>query len=146
MTPALSVSEARSRWAEVFGQAVGDRHLVAIERSSGERAFLIGADELERLLAAHDFRPEVFFEDAAVSIWLPELALYGRGAGFEDAREDLIDEVRDYVDEYLRDAQLYLRAPDRAEHFPFVIKALLADAAGRLVEVLLAAPEPVAAA
>ena len=145
MAYVLSVSAARSRWAEVFSRAVSERHPVAIERASGERALLIGVEELGHLLAGHDFRPEVFFEDDAVSIWLSELALYGRGSSFEDAREDLIVEVREYVDEYLRDATLYLRAPGRAEQFPYVIKALVADAAGRLAEVLLAVPDPVAA-
>ena len=119
---------------------------MAIERSGNELAFLIGVAELEELLSDLAFGPEVFFEPEAVSIWLPELALYGRGQSFEEAMEDLVDEVRDYVDEYLSEAPLYRRAPGRAEQFPFVIKALVADASDRLSETLLAKHEPVAAA
>ena len=99
---------------------------------------MIGLDELERLIAGYEFHPEAFFEADAVSLWLPELGLYGRGSGFEEAQADLLAEVRDYVDEYLSEAQVYLRAPNRAEHFPFVMKAFAADAEDRLASVVFA--------
>jgi Antitoxin of toxin-antitoxin, RelE / RelB, TA system len=141
MPEVLAVSDVRKRWAEVFRQAVSERHPVAIERGGGERALLIGLDELELLIAGYEFHPEAFFEPEAVSVWLPELGLYGRGAAFEEAQDDLLAEVRDYVDEYLSEAQLYLRAPNRAAHFPFVMKALVADAEERLAAVVFASPE-----
>lgn len=141
MPDVLAVSDVRNRWAQVFRQAVTERHPIAIERGGSERALLIGLDELELLIAGYAFHPEAFFEPEAVSIWLPELGLYGRGAGFEEAQDELLAEVRDYVDEYLSDAQLYLRAPNRAEHFPFVMKAFVADADDRLAAVVFASPE-----
>jgi hypothetical protein len=146
MPEVLSASDVRKRWAEVLRQAVAEKHPVAIERAGLEPALLIGADELERLLVGYEFHPEVFFEEDVVSIWLPELTLYGRGESYDEAQEDLVHEVRDYLDEYLDDAPLYLRAPNRAEQYAYVIKALVADATGRLPDVLFVAPRPVAAA
>lgn len=145
MADVLAVSDVRNRWAEVFRQAVTERHPIAIERGGSERALLIGLDELERLIAAYEFRPEAYFEYEAVSIWLPELGLYGRGPAFEEAQDDLVAEVRDYVHEYLSDAPLYLRSPNRAEHFPFVMKAFVADAEDRLAAVVFASPGAVIA-
>ena len=118
---------------------------MAIGRTGLEPALLIGAEELERLLVDYEFHPEVFFEENVVSIWLPELTLYGRGESYDEAQEDLVHEVLDYLDEYLDDAPLYLRAPNRAEQFPYVIRALVADATGRLPELLFVTPRPVAA-
>jgi hypothetical protein len=138
MPNVLAVSDVRNRWAEVFRQAVTERRPVTIERGGSERAVLIGLDELARLIAGYEFHAEAFFESDAVSIWLPELGLYGRGTAFAEAQDDLLTEVREYVDEYLSDAQLYLRAPNRAEHFPFVMKALVADAEDRLASVVFA--------
>lgn len=146
MPEVLSSSDVRKRWAEVLRLAVAEKHPVAIERAGLEPALLIGADELERLLVDYEFHPEAFFEEDVVSIWLPELTLYGRGARYDEAQEDLVHEVRDYLDEYLNDALLYLRAPNRADQFPYVIKALIADATGRLPEILFVAPRPIAAA
>lgn len=138
MAITVSTTEARTRWSALFSRAVNDRWPVAIERGSSDVGFLIGAAELERLLAERTFTPEAFFEENAVSLWLPEFALYGRGRSFEEAQSDLVDEVRTYVAEYLADAPLYLRAPNRAEHFPWVLKAYVADAVGRLEDTLFA--------
>jgi hypothetical protein len=138
MPDVLAVSDVRNRWAEVFRQAVTERRPVAIGRGGSERALLIGIDELERLITGYEFHPEAFFEPEAVSIWLPELGLYGRGKAFAEAEDDLLTEVREYVDEYLSETHLYLRAPNRAEHFPFVMKAFVADAEDRLASVVFA--------
>jgi hypothetical protein len=146
----ISVTEARKRWAEVFSQAVEDRWPVPIERGRDERGLLIGFDEVMLLLAPYTFTTEVFFETDAVSIWLPELQLYGRGATFEAGQADLVDEVNAYVEEFLADARLYLRSPNRAAHFPWILRAYVANAAGELAGALFAAPDethtPVAAA
>ncbi len=144
------MTDARKRWADVFSQAVEDRRPVPIERGGDERGLLIGFDEVMLLLDPYVFTTEVFFERGAVSIWLPELQLYGRGATFEDARADLLDEVNVYVEEFLADARLYLRSPNRASQFPWILKAYVASAAGGLTAALFTAPEdvhePVAAA
>jgi hypothetical protein len=146
MPELLSASDVRNRWSEVFRQAVAERRPVAIERTGMDPALLIGAEELDRLLVDYEFHPEVFFEEGAVSVWLPELALYGRGESFEEAQQDLVHEVREYLDEYLDDAPLFLRAPNRADHYPYVIRALVVDAVGRLPETLFVAPRPIATA
>jgi hypothetical protein len=140
MPRTISATDARKHWSSFFSRAVHDRWPVLIERGRDERGLLIGSNELELVLSHHEFHPEAFFEPEAVSIWLPELALYGRGPSFEDAQNDLVDEVRDYIEEYLADAALYLRAPNRADHFPYVLRAFLADSDDRLGEVLFVEP------
>ena len=144
----ITATEARKRWADVFSQAVEAQWPVSIERGGNERGLLIGFDEVKRLLDPYDFSTEVFFEKDAVSIWLPELQLYGRGATFEAAQADLVDEVNAYVEEFLADSALYLRSPNRSAHFPWVIRAYVANAAGELTAALFAPPadEPVPSA
>lgn len=146
----ITATEARRRWADVFSQAVEDRWPVAIARGGDERGLLIGFDEANLVLQAYSFSTEVYFEPDAVSIWVPELELYGRGATFDDARMDLVEEVTAYVDEFLTDARLYLRSPNRAAHFPWVLRAYVANATGDLTALLFApsddGPVPVAAA
>ena len=149
MNRVITATEARQSWADVLTDVLHNRQPIGIERR-GAFAFLLGEEELDTLLADRTFSPEVFFEDSAVSVWLPELALYGRGDTFEDARADLLDEVRAYVDEYVADFELYRRSPNRAAHFGHVMRALVADAVGRLEDVVFspdhaAMAEPVAA-
>ena len=136
---AISVSRAREALSEVFSDAVR-RHIPVLIQRRDEQAALVGLDDLEALLEAREFSPRVFFEDDAVSVWLPEFALYGRGRSYEEAQEDLLEEVRAYVSDYLEDSAAYLNAPNRAAHFPHVVRALVSDAKGRLREVLFTQP------
>ena len=139
--PPMTATEARKRWADVFSQAVAAHWPVPIERGGDERGLLIGFDEVSLLLAPYAFSTEVFFEPDAVSIWLPELQLYGRGSTFDDAQADLVQEVNAYVEEFLADARLYLRSPNRSAHFPWVLRAYVANAAGELTAALFSPPE-----
>lgn len=135
----LSVSRARDELSDVFSDAVR-RHLPVVIERRDERAVLVGLEELDVLLAAHSFHPEVFFEEAAVTVWLPEFAIYGRGTSYEEAQADLLEEVREYVGDYLEDAAAYLNAPNRRRQFPHVVRAFVSDKRGRLAEVLFAPP------
>lgn len=140
MPAALSITEFRRSIGPAFSEAVRDHRPIKISRGAGENGVLLGAEEALALVANRRFHPEVFRERDAVSVWLPEFALYGRGASFAEAREDLIEEVRAYVEEYLDEVGLYSRAPNRAPHFPFVVRAWLADSSGELADVLFAPP------
>lgn len=139
MPEATNVSVVRDRIGDFLTEAVVHHRPVAIARRR-DRALLLGSDDVLRLVAAHEFHPEVFVEDGAVSIWLPEFALYGRGGSFPEAHEDLLEEVREYIDEYVERADEFVRAPNRAHHYPWVLRALVAELKHELGEVLFARP------
>ncbi|HEX8958231.1 MAG TPA: hypothetical protein VF770_00240 [Solirubrobacterales bacterium] len=145
MPTALNITEFRRSIGPTFSAAVQGHRPVKIDRGARESGVLFGAEEALALVANCEFHPEVYRKQGALSIWLPEFALYGRGVSFSAARDDLIAEVRDYVEEYLDEAELYSRAPNRASHFPFVVRAWLADATGELADVLFAPPADMAA-
>lgn len=140
MPAALTITEFRRSIGPVFTDAVQRHRPVRIDRGARERGVLFGDEEVLALVANRHFHPEVFQEGEEVSVWLPEFALYGRGPSFAEARDDLLEEVREYVEEYLGEVELYTRAPNRSDHFPFVIRAWLADGAGELADVLFAPP------
>jgi len=134
------ITRLRDHLGPAFSDVVQEHRPQFIERNGRDHGVLLGHDEILRLLEPHGFHPEVFHEDQAVSIWLPEFALYGRGTSFGEAMEDLVDEVQAYVEEYLSDPAAYLSAPNRAHHFSHVLKAALADLRGELDAVLFAEP------
>ncbi|MGK2936221.1 MAG: hypothetical protein ACSLFR_00185 [Solirubrobacteraceae bacterium] len=74
-----------------------------------------------------------------MSIWLPELELYGQGEDLPAAKDDLLGEVRTYVDEYLGSGE-YVSAPNRSGHLPYVVRAYLADLRDELAEVVFPGP------
>lgn len=135
---AVIYSQARNAFADIFDAAVAHAPTRIARRRSGE-AVLIGHDDLLALTESFAFHPAVYFEPQGVSIWLPELELWGRGADFDAAREDLVDEVRQYVEEYLADERLRT-APNHRPHAPWLVRAMLLDDA-QLAETLFAEPD-----
>ena len=134
----LNLSDVRDRISEVFTDAVLRHRPVPIARGGKDLGVLLGIDEIARLVEGISFEPEVFKEAGAVSVWLPEFQVYGRGKDLAAARLDLLDEVRDYVREYLEEIDSYRAAPNRRAHFPHIIKALAADLTGHLDLVIFA--------
>jgi hypothetical protein len=94
--------------------------------------------DVVRLVHTLSFDPEVSKEPGAVNVWLPEFQLYGRGKDLTAARRDLLEEVREYVLEFVEDIDNYRAAPNRRAHFPQVIEALVADLSGRPDRVIVA--------
>lgn len=122
---AVVYSEARNAFADIFDAAIGHAPTRIARRRSGE-AILIGHDDLLALTEPFGYHPAVYFEPQGVSIWLPELELWGRGDDFASAREDLVDEVRQYLEEYLADERLRT-APNHRPHAPWLVRAMLLD-------------------
>ncbi len=134
----LNLSDVRDRLSEVFTDAVVRHRPVPIARGGKDLGMLLGLEEIARLVEGLSFEPEVFKEAGAVNVWLPEFQVYGRGKDLAAARLDLLDEVRDYVLEYLDEIDSYRAAPNRRSHFPHIIKALAADLSGHLDSVIFA--------
>lgn len=141
---AVSITEARNTISALFTSAVLGHRPAFLERQE-RMGLLIGEEDAEQLLERYEFHPEVFFEQNAVSFWLPELELYGRGQSYDDAEADLIEEVRDYIEEYWAEIDRYRLAPNRGGHLPYLLRALLADRKGRIATILFAPPTSVAA-
>lgn len=142
MPRSVSITEARRTIGPLFSDVVVRRRPALIERQN-QAGLLLGEDDAVDLLAPYEFHTEVIFEGGAVSFWVPELTLYGRGPSYEEAAADLADEVRGYIDEYWAEIDRYRQAPNRADHFPYLFRAHLADRHGRLLDVLLAEPSEV---
>ena len=132
----LNVSDVRNRLSDVFTDAVMRHRPVPIARGGKELGVLLGIEEIARLVEGISFEPEVFQDAGIVSVWLSEFQFYGRGKDLAAARIDLLDEVRDYVVEYLEEIESYGAAPNRRTHFSHVIKALPADLSGHLDSVI----------
>lgn len=143
MTP-LSITAFRTHIADHFTEAVVKHRPVAVSRSN-DVALLLGVEDVAALLVdAGRFDTRVFASKPGgrVQIWLEGLDLYGEGETLAVAKEDLLDEVRFYIEEYLGDLDLYRRAPNHSTRFRTVLGAYAADLQGRLEELIFPGPPP----
>lgn len=146
MPESVTISQFREKAGPYFSDAVqGHRPLLITRGSAPDRALLIGESEAVAMVRDRRFAPEVMRAEGSVSVWLPEFCLYGQGPSYSEAREDLLEEVREYVGEYLGNAAEYLAAPNRAKQLAHVLKAYLADARGELEAAIFPGPPDVQA-
>lgn len=138
----FDATTARRRFSEIFDRAVRAGVPVPVERGGKERGFFIGEDDLKRLTNQYEFHPEVLIEDDTVSVWLPEFAIYGVGSTYEEAKEDLLDEVLDYVEEYLETPEMRW-AVNRHDHYPYALRVLISEADDSLEALLFAEPSTI---
>jgi antitoxin YefM len=136
----VTITTFRERSGPVFTEVVQGHRPRVIRRGRDDRGLLVGLDEAWAMLSDREFTPQVVRGDEGVAIWLPEFELYGEGDTYAEAKKELLEDVRVYVQEYLANADEYRRAPNRAGHFPHVVKALIAEARGELEQVIFPGP------
>ncbi|MCF6158710.1 MAG: hypothetical protein E3K32_09095 [wastewater metagenome] len=57
--------------------------------------------------------------------YCPELDLVTEMDNPEDAVEDMVEAIKDYAEEYMKNFEVYTKSPNRAHHLPY-IKAISA--------------------
>lgn len=135
---AIPYSRARAGLADLFEDAI--EHLpTRIDRRRAAPAVLISLEDLKTLLAGFDFHPEVLFESEAVGIWLPELAIWGRGETFEEARADLLDEIDELLAQLAASPRLRA-APNIVERLPWIFRLMHTDTDDERLTMLFAEP------
>jgi hypothetical protein len=138
----IKYSDARADLATLFDHALTHRP-VRIVRRRDEPAVLLSDHDLRLHLDRYHFSPDVYFGEGSVEIWLPELAIWGRGPSFADARDDLLDEIDQLLFLLEQDA-LARQAPNIVSRLPWIYRLSAARDDGERIAMLFA--EPAAAA
>jgi antitoxin of RelE/RelB toxin-antitoxin system len=137
----ITYSRARADLANLYDRAL--EHLpTRIERRRADPAVLLSLEDFKALLGHFEFAPEVLFEASSVAVWLPELAIWGRGTTFAEAKEDLLEEIDQLLALVAQDARLR-SAPNMVERLPWIFRLMYAESDAEREEVLFAAPAAV---
>ena len=133
-----SFSEARAELAELFDRAL-QHNPTKIDRRRADPAVLVSLADFKDLLRRYEFSPEVLFEADSVAIWLPELAIWGRGQTFDAAREDLLDEIDELLAQLEADTRLR-SAPNVVDRLPWIFRLTAAEGDDERSALLFADP------
>ena len=128
---AMSSSDVRREWSSVLDCAVRKRP-VFIKRTR-DRVMLCSTEMLEQLIGGVTLVANQFVEaDGSVTLSLAELDITAHGGSLQSAKSELVNNLLEYAEEYYREFELYSRAPNRKNHLPFVMKALIAKSPAEL--------------
>lgn len=127
MLAELGFSEARRDFSALY-DAVSQRLKPALirRRRAEEEVLLLRRDLARELLRAFSLKPQVLYEeDGSVTLALDQLDLAVNGPSLAEAADDLVREVKLYCQDYLERMALFLCAPNRRGHFPYILRVAL---------------------
>lgn len=137
MLAELNITDARKEFSSLYDQVFNAFKPAIIKRKQSEEVMVLRVDLQKMLLSNYSLKPEIISEDdGSVTLALDELELYTNSPTLEDAINELVNDLKYYASDYLQRSQLFLNAPNRRSHFPYILRILLCDSDEELRELL----------
>ena len=128
MLSEIQFTEARNQFSTLYDSVFNSFNPTIIKRKQTEQVALLRVDLLKMVLRDYDLKPEIIQEgDGSVTLALDSLEMYANNSTLDLAASDLVEDLKLYAQDYMDRSQLFLQAPNRKSHFPFVLKVLLCD-------------------
>jgi len=128
MLAELNITKARQNLSSLYDQVYNTYEPKIIKRKQTEEILLLRVDLQKMLLSNFKLKPEVINEDdGSVTLALDQLEIYVNSNSLKDAINELIVDLKHYARDYMNRSQLFLNAPNRRSHFPYILRILLCD-------------------
>lgn len=128
MLAEIKFTEARNDFSNLYNEVYNGLKPIIIRRKQAEQVLLIRTDLQKELLEEYRLKPKKLSEnDGSITLALDEIELYVNADTIEDAVRELIQDLKIYAQDYIQRPQLFLNAPNRRSHFPYILRVLLCD-------------------
>lgn len=128
MLAEIKFTEARNDFSNLYNEVYNGLKPIIIRRKQAEQVLLIRTDLQKELLEEYRLKPKKLSEnDGSITLALDEIELYVNADTVEDAVRELIQDLKIYAQDYIQRPQLFLNAPNRRSHFPYILRVLLCD-------------------
>lgn len=132
----MNATDVRKNWSEVADTVIRTRPQF-IKRTR-DYMMLSNCELIESLLAAYNFTADKYVEeDGSVTLSLNELDLVENAPTEEETKKLLAESILDYAVEFYNDFSLWSAAPNRKNHVPYVLKALIFDDVQKIEECIV---------
>lgn len=128
MLTELQFTEARSQFSTLYDSVFNSFNPAIVKRKQTEQIAMLRVDLLKMILDDYKLNPEVIQEDdGSITLALDVLEIYANNSTLESAATDLIEDLKLYAQDYLKRSQLFLHAPNRTHHFPYILRIMLCE-------------------
>src|SRR3990170_700129 len=129
--PTIDFSPAKTQLSELMTQGFHGHQPRIVSRHRGkERMLLVRPDDLLAMLGEVHFDVRAIYDQAEVSLVVPDLGVIGAGTTLDDATDDLLAELEAYATEFFGEPARYL-ATSRGTHGAALLRFALDDEEGR---------------
>lgn len=122
----ISATEARKEWSSVIDNAIRQRPQF-IKRTR-DKLVLSNVNFIKEILKPHKFEAYKQVEnDGSITISLKKIDLSENALTEGEAKIKLAKSIKEYSENYYKNFEYLGAASSKAEHMPFVLKAILCD-------------------
>jgi hypothetical protein len=138
MMDEIQFSQAKARLSEIMDDVVHREHPKAVRRERGgnEIMYLLPREVLVAVIRAACVVVDYLPDEDGIGLWVNDLDIGAHGVDLEEARQNLVREVRSYVANFLGELPIYLTWPDRARLVPHVLRLAVARNDAELARLL----------
>lgn len=120
----LTASEARKEWSQMIDNVV--REKPQFVKRTRDSILITDFNLMKDILEIYQFTANEYIEDDnTVTLSLNEIDLVENGSSEEEARMKLAQEILTYAYDYYESYQSWSVSPNRRQHIPYVLKALI---------------------
>lgn len=128
MLTEINFAEARQGLTKLFDSVWHGSLPAIVNRRRAEEVLLLRRDLQEYILQTYAFKPEVLpEEDGSITVSLNEVDIAVNAQTLDEALNELVKELKIYAEDYRNKLQLFLHAPNRRGHFPYILRVWLCD-------------------
>lgn len=124
--PAKPFSQAKAELSALMDQVVREHRPAVIERRR-EAMVALSLPDMRDLLTSFRLEPRVTIRRREATATLDDLGLVGSGRDLDGAVDDLLEEMRAYVADFIARYSFYMQT-DRRGHAPYVLRFALTPA------------------
>jgi len=126
-----NATDVRRNWSKITESVI--REKPQFIKRTRDCMVLTDIKLLETLLAVYSFTADEFAEDdGSVTLSLRELDLVENGPTEAAAKRLLGESILAYAEDFYREFPLWSAAPNRKNHIPYVLRALIINDADRI--------------
>lgn len=126
-----SATEVRKEWSSVIDSVVHDKPKFV--KRTRDCILLSNIEVIENILEAYHFTAEKFIEtDNSITLSLNEIDLIENAETEKETRLKLGKAILEYSNDYYNEFSFWSSAPNRKNHMPYVMKALIIDNAEKI--------------
>ncbi len=119
----VNATEVRNNFSYYIDTVVRDRP-IAVKRSRD--VLLLFSDQMVRdLLNDLTIQAELTKEDGLIVGTVFDLVVHGESE--QEVIQKLAEELLEYAQDYINDFKLFYNAPNRKDHYPYVLRILLSS-------------------
>jgi antitoxin YefM len=128
-------TEVRKNWSRFLDTVVREKPQ-AVQRNR-DLAFVIALPHLEEILKHYRFTLEYELEeDGSYTGTLKEIDLVGNAKSIDELKMKLAKDLLEYAQDYMNEFTLYFHAPNRKDHFPYVLHVLIKNSVEEVVDLI----------